>query len=123
MLQEVDPSRTSTRGSLPGEIFIYWGEGKAGREGRRGGQEPDAGRNPDSSGVGTARAPQARGLAADRFGLSLAVLRPPSANAFARCLRSPGRPPSFLLGLARPPARPAQRACCFPPEPGDEEAG
>lgn len=34
MLQEVDPSRTSTRGSLPGEIFIYWGEGKAGGEGR-----------------------------------------------------------------------------------------
>lgn len=120
MLQEVDPSRTSKRGSLPGKIFTG---GKGRQEGRAGGEGMSQTREETVIWVGLgpprrprlATSPPRRGPARPL----LRVLGPPSANAFAHCLCSPGRAPSFLLGLARPPSMPA----ASPPEPGDEEAG
>lgn len=105
MLQEVDPSRRSTGGSLPREIFIYWGEGRARGEGTSQTREETLIR----AGLGPPRRPQARRPDADR---------PASPE---RSCDLPARtpllvPPHPWARPARQPAPPSVPAAC-PPQP------
>lgn len=122
MLQEVHPSRLGPRGvRCPGE-YLFIGGGRAGGEEASQTREESPTRPVwDPQGASRPADPQPAGLASPSWrGASEARPCDLRARAFGRCLRSPGRAPSFLL---LPPAGPAQGATHLLPELGKQKRG
>lgn len=122
MLQEVHPPRLGPRGArCPGE-YLFIGGGRAGGEEASQTREESPTRLVwDPQGASRPADPQPAGLASPSWrGASEARPCDLRARAFGRCLRSPGRAPSFLL---LPPAGPAQRATHLLPELGKQKRG